>query len=97
MAPEIQEDDVVLVRSLQPTHELPQFILMHLSEARLSIIDAKFPVGPAAGICSQVQLTRKQLTGVKRKPQIFFEGHGVLIHADAKYTSNVVMSTPSSE
>ena len=87
MAPEIQEDDVVLARSLQLTHELPQFILLHLSEARLSIIEAKFPVCPAAGICSQVQLTREQLSGVKCEPQVFFEGHGVSVsrYADAKY------------
>jgi hypothetical protein len=60
MAPEVQRDDVVLGRSLQPTHEPPQLVRRQLSEAWTM----------------QLYLTRELLTasGGKRKLQVAFEG-----------------------
>ena len=73
MAPEVQEDDVVLGRSLQPAHEPPQLILRHSPEARLFAFVLKCPVVPSVYIFPQVQLTRQLLTGVKSKSQVIVE------------------------
>jgi hypothetical protein len=60
MAPEVQQDDVVLGRSLQPAHEPPQLVHPQLPEASTP----------------PLQLTRELLpgSGVKRKLQVAFEG-----------------------
>ncbi len=52
MIPEIQEDDEVLGRSLQPAHQPPQLILRQLPEARLLALiyhlSSCKPVSPSA-------------------------------------------------
>ena len=73
MAVEVQEDDVVLGRSLQPAHEPPQLILRHSPEARLIVFVLECPVVPAVGILPQVQFTRQLLTGVKSKSHVVVE------------------------
>ena len=50
MAPEVQQDDVVLGGSLQPAHELPQLLRPQLPEAWCEAFVLEFPVRPAVGI-----------------------------------------------
>ena len=65
MITEVQEDDEVLRRRLQPTHQLPQLIFRELPEARLFAFNLQFSARPAVGIFPQVQLTRELLTMVE--------------------------------
>ena len=73
MTAKVQKDDVVLGRSLQPAHELPQLILRQLPVALRSII-TYLPVRPGVAFRPQMQLTRELLTGVKGKSHLVGEG-----------------------
>ena len=72
---EVQEDDAVLGRSVQPARELPQLIRRQTPEAALIAFVVQFPVGPAAGIFPQVQLRRELRAAVQSKPQVIVERH----------------------
>ena len=75
MAHEVQEDDAVLGRSVQPARQLPQLIRRQTPEAGLIAFVFQFPVGPAVGISPQVQLRRELLAAVQSKPQVIVERH----------------------
>jgi hypothetical protein len=77
MTTEVQQDDEVLGRRLQPANQLPQLILRQPPEARLFAFVLQFTTRPAVDLFPQVQLKRELLRRVKCTSQVILEGHSV--------------------